>query len=606
MVQAINQAQVHRGPDEGGMHLRDGCGLAMTRLSIIDVEGGHQPIFSDSRQQVLVGNGEIYNHRELRSELENGGAVFSSHSDIEVVLHGYEKHGVDIFSILNGMFAIALYDANTHRLVLARDPFGQKPLYYYQSEKGILFASEIKALKVALADEELKIDEEGILQYLWFRYVPNPRTAYSEIKMLPPGHYLVAEGGEVRIAPYFEPRWGSLKAQTPQALRDQLRAAVHRHLMSERPVGLFLSGGLDSSALLHFMSEVTNDTIHTFSVGFEGFKENETGFAAKVAEKYNTDHHELILDPETCWNLLDEVIFALDDPLVDLSTVALYALTQKAKEHIVVILSGEGSDELFMGYQSMDRRIADLRRAEVRSNRLNVWKRIPSDKWAGRLASRWGGAFDYLYYRPFLMTRVFEDTQLLHQEIDLNRRTLEQIALAPYREYLQEHKDWDPVNVMVGANLRWWLSDNLLQKADKITMAHSLEIRSPFLDTELAQFALHLPDQQKIGLIPGRKGVEKKALLKQAMQGLLPDDIIFQSKKGFVIPFYEWLVTVWKDRVGALLERAEFIDLYIPKSKIKQLWVQAQEGQLQAQHQIWSLVVLEKWHNVFHLSHSRA
>jgi len=596
MLEALH----HRGPDGSGCTAANGIAIGMRRLSIIDVAGGQQPIFNEAGDVAIVCNGEIYNHLALRSELERSGHRFRTKSDVEVILHLYEEIGEACFSRLNGMFGVAIADFARGRLVLARDAFGQKPLYTWRSSSGWAFASELKALR-ALPGFPRRTSDEALVAFLQFRYVPAPMSVFEGVERLPPGTYwtLDREGGLSRRR-YFQidlsPEATGTRTDPDGSLtRTAFVSAVERHLMSERPLGVFLSGGLDSSAVVAGMHLGGHRDIRTFTVGFEGFWDNELESGRTVARHFNTNHHEVVLDAETFWDSIQEVVRAADEPLADLTTVPLYHLARSAREQVVVVLSGEGADELLAGYPGLE----DLRGAFDTHRRLRTLvpflKPLLSLPLPGSLRRKLevvrGSAADYLARTHANMTNVFPLE--LRRSFSANGICSRDVAAA-LEEYYRSRQSWDALNLYLGCLIEWWLPDDLLHKADRMTMAHSVELRCPFLDIEFARHCASLDLDAKVKAKAPEPN--RKIALKKAFMPLLPEGFATRKKRGFSIPAYEWIQSVYRDRMRHEVERDDALSAeLLPKAVRTAIVEQAVAGDLASQRRAWSVAILNIW-----------
>ena len=590
----------HRGPDGAGLCVRGPIGIGMRRLAIIDVSGGRQPIFNEDETIAIICNGEIYNHRSLRSELEAKGHRFRTRSDVEVILHLYEEVGLSCFVRLNGMFGVAIADFRNQSIVLARDPFGQKPLYVWQDGSRLVFASELKAL-ASLSGFSRNLSASALASFLQFRYVPAPLTIYEHVRKLLPGSYCVVESSaSVREYRYFQidlsPGTFNATPDFDGALtRRKLMEAVDCHLMTERPLGVFLSGGLDSSAVLACMQMLGHRNIHTYTVGFEGFLDNEFATAQDVATYFHAEHNEVLLTADLFWESLDEVVYSTDEPLGDLTTVPLYHLSKSASRELVVVLSGEGSDELLGGYPGLEQLLRLFERHQSLRAAAPFAKAVAALPWPGsirrKLTNIAGSAADYLARTRMNMTEVFGAEY---------RRSYVSDALREYdpggevADYYMKRQSWNGVNLYLGALIEWWLPDDLLHKADRMTMAHSLELRCPFLELEFARHCAGLGLEHKLrsdGREPSRKIV-----LKKAFESLLPPGIAMQKKKGFPIPVYCWLVDRYASRAKHELSRDEALgSSLLTRDMRRSILEAAQAGDLRAQHRAWSIIVLNKW-----------
>ncbi|HET8565115.1 MAG TPA: asparagine synthase (glutamine-hydrolyzing) [Solirubrobacterales bacterium] len=533
---------VHRGPDDDGIFCEGPAALAARRLSIIDLDHGHQPIENEDGSAVVVQNGEIYNYRELKRELEGAGHRFATDCDTEVLVHAYEEWGEGFVERLRGMFALALWDKRRRRLLLARDRFGIKPLYYRHSGGELAFASELKAM-LAQPGFSREIDPKAIAAYLAFNSIPAPLTIFAGARKLPPGFLATWEGGELGLRRYARPapvpaeevRRGSadeLAAELREVLDDSIRA----HLVADVPVGVLLSGGVDSGGIAALASRRLEEPLRTFSIGFEEAGFDELSRARLVAERYGTDHHELILRPDAV-ELLPRLVEALDEPFGDSSALPTYLVSQLASEHVKTAMSGEGGDELFGGYYTY---VADL--LARRAGRLAALARPLAEALPSR-SERVG--FDYKAKR-FARAAAGADPLVRHhgwKEIFSPAARAELAGpraagwdpLDLYRERYAETDGADYLARMQDVDLGIYLVDDLLVKTDRLSMAHSLELRVPFLDAAVADFAFSLPRKLKV------RGSAKKRLLRRALGPLLPREVVQGRKQGFSIPIAAWL-----------------------------------------------------------------
>jgi len=590
----------HRGPDGSGTCIRGPIGIGMTRLAIIDVAGGWQPIYNESGTLAIVCNGEIYNYRSLRCELEGAGHCFRTKSDVEVVLHLYEEHGEACFEKLNGMFSVAIADIEHDRVIVARDPFGQKPLYLWRGPAGWAFASELKSL-TALPGFKKTVAPTALAAFLHFRYVPAPRTIFEDVQKLMPGSFcVIGADGAIRHRRYFQldlsPEASGQQEDPDGSLtRAALMASVERHLMSERPLGVFLSGGLDSSALVACMHFNGHRDIRTFTVGFEDFWDNELETGRVVANHFGTDHHEVLLTPETFWESLDTVIYAVDEPLADPTTVPLYHLSQHASRKVVVVLSGEGSDELLAGYAGLDTMRGMFERHErfrVLSPVARAMLTLPFPAgFRHRLETLTGSAADYLARTGAATTNVFPLEFIRTVCAD---GVAQADLIRPLQGYYLDRQTWDGLHLYLGSMIEWWLPDDLLHKADRTTMAHSIELRCPYLDVDFARHCASLGLDSKVR--PTGSEPNRKIALKKAFAGLLPPGLAIRKKRGFSMPVYEWVQTVYKTRVEREMGRNDaFSASILPRQARQHMLELATAGSLLDQRRLWSLVVLNKW-----------
>lgn len=594
---AMNASLVHRGPDSAGTYIDGPVGLAMRRLSIIDLAGGDQPIANEDGSVVVVHNGEIYNYRELRGELASRGHRFSTHSDTEVLVHLYEDLGPRFFERLRGMFAVAIWDASRRRLVLGRDRFGIKPLYYRAVGDSLSFASELKAL-VRLPGFSREIDLDALEAYLQLGWVPTPLSIFRESRKLPPGHVLIAQDGAVTIERYARPapaRAGRLRRENVDDLAEELlarlRDSVRAHLVADVPVGVLLSGGLDSSLLAALASDETSGRLKTFSIGFEEESFNELHKARLVAQRFGSDHHELIVRPSAL-DALPTIVDTFGEPFADSSALPTYLVSQLASSEVKVAITGEGGDELFGGYYTYTadwlaprvgylaaavqpllerlRSSSDARAFDDKAKRFARGARLPA---LDRHCS-WQEVFPAL-----------ARDRLLEPERRGSRDPLEL-----YRARYTETEGADELMRLQDLDLGINLVDDQLTKTDRASMAHSLEARVPMLDTVVSDLALALDPAHKA------RGFAKKRLLRRAAGPLLPREILDARKQGFAMPVAGWLrgelEPLARDLLAPEALRAQG---YLRPEYVTRLIDDHVALRANNSRQIWSLLVFVMW-----------
>jgi asparagine synthase (glutamine-hydrolysing) len=533
---AMSAALEHRGPDQAGEHVDGPVALAARRLSIIDLAGGDQPIANEDGSCVVVQNGEIYNHPELSRELQRDGHRYHTHCDTETIVHLYEQHGLDFARRLRGMFAIAIWDALERRLVLARDRYGIKPLYYRHVGGELMFSSEVRALPRG------EIDLDALEAFLAFNSIPAPYSIFRDVRKLPAGHLLEwREDGSIRIDCFVRPApvqtealRGDDEAELIEELRARLRDSVRAHLLADVPVGVLLSGGVDSATLAALAAQETTEAVHTFTIGFAERSFDERADARRVAELYATNHHELLLHPDPTL-LLPALADAFDEPFADSSALPTYLVSQLAAEHVKVALSGEGGDELFGGYYTYA--------ADLLAERFGTIARLASP-FVERLPSSAGKAsFDYRAKRfvraahlpPLERHHGYKEIFSADTRAELTGRTSAFDPIDVYRERYRQSEGADWLARLQDVDFAIYLVDDLLVKTDRSSMAHSLEARVPFLDPIVTNFAFALPTRHKI------RGLSKKILLRKAVEPLLPREVVHGRKRGFSIPAAAWL-----------------------------------------------------------------
>ena len=535
-LEAMSAALEHRGPDSAGEFVGSPVALASRRLSIIDLAGGDQPIFNEDESRVVVQNGEIYNHPELMRELLRDGHTYRTHSDTETIVHLYEQHGLGFAERLRGMFAIAIWDARERRLVLARDRYGIKPLYYRHVAGELAFASELRALPRG------EIDLDALEAFLAFNSIPGPYSIFRDVRKLQPGHLLVwTEDGAIRIERFAHPRpvqaselRNDDEAELVEELRARMRDSVRAHLLADVPVGVLLSGGVDSSLLAALAAQETSDAVHTFTIGFAERSFDERADARRVAERYATNHHELLLQPDPTL-LLPALADAFDEPFADSSALPTYLVSQLAAEHVKVALSGEGGDELFGGYYTYA--------ADLLAERFGAAARFASP-FVERLPSSSGRtSFDYRAKRfvraahlpPLERHHGYKEIFSADMRAELTGRSNGFDPVDVYRDRYGESEGADWLARLQDVDFAIYLVDDLLVKTDRSSMAHSLEVRVPYLDPIVSNFAFALPTRHKV------RGLSKKILLRKAAEPLLPREVVHGRKRGFSIPAAAWL-----------------------------------------------------------------
>lgn len=601
-IRGMTDAIAHRGPDDEGIRVQANVGLGMRRLSIIDLAGGQQPIYNEDRSVGVVFNGEIYNFQLLREELEARGHKFSTHSDTEVIVHLYEEMGADCVTKLRGMFAIALYDEKGKSLLLARDRLGKKPLYYAMADGRLYFASEIKAI-LAVAPQLAEVDAEGILQFFYFGYIPDPYSAFQRIRKLPPGHLAEYGNGEIKIRQYWDvPRYGTHDPGSDEAcleeMEHRLGEAVRMRLISEVPLGAMLSGGVDSSVVVALMARHSSAPVKTFSIGFGKADFNEAEYARLVAERFGTDHHELMLDPDIVATL-HRLTEWMDEPFGDSSMIPTYYVSRLARENVTVALSGDGGDELFAGY---DRYFVNLNRRSLRipgwmgnAFRRHVFRRLPSSTYGRRFSwnvslSARDRYLDGLAFLPALgrERELFSDAFL---------ETADGVP-QPFRQferYYDEAPASDGLSRLLYLDTKTYLPADILTKVDRLSMAASLEARCPILDHEFVEWVAGLPLKYKF-----RDGTRKYIFKKLAERLGIPAQLLHRRKTGFSMPLVHWMRHELKDSLlGILIEPRTLQRGYFKPAAIRGLLDEHVRGRRNHAGALWLLLVFELWHRNF-------
>ena len=601
LIERMTTVLVHRGPDDDGYFVEANTGFGHRRLSIIDLGGGKQPIFNEDESILIVFNGEIYNYADLTAELTQLGHHFKSRSDTEAIVHAYEQYGDACVDHLRGMFAFAIWDRRRKRLLVARDRLGIKPLYLYQCDGFLAFASEIKSL-LQIPEVSRVVNPDALEPYLTLRYVPGPQTMFKGISKLQPGHLLVMDDRGVRIRKYWDLEYRTGEAMSVDdylgRFEELLEESVKLRLVAEVPLGVFLSGGLDSSAILAVMSKLRGgERIKTFSIGYEVPRAqeesvNEFEYARLAAKAFGAEHHEFRLTVEDFRDSLTDLVWYLDEPLADDSCIPLYFIARLARKHITVVLSGEGADEILAGYGIYKRMLA-IDAAYEQFPRLTPWI-------ARKLASMVPGQVSQRYARwaSLPMEQRYRGVSMgmptaLRGQL-LGRQGGETAVDDVFRACFEAVPTKNVLNRMLYADAKIWLPDDLLLKADKMTMANSLELRVPFLDHKLVEYAATLPADLKL------KGRTGKYLLRRAMKNVLPKRIITRSKKGFPVPTESWLRDDLKDFVhDTLLASDAACRGYMDSRVIEKIVSEHEQCRENRRQEIWTLLIFEVWHRLF-------
>lgn len=596
----MTQSLIHRGPDEEGVYLDPDrkIGLGFRRLSVIDLSTGSQPLANEDKTLWVVFNGEIYNFQELRQELEALGHVFRTKSDTETLLHGYEQYGTSLVDHLRGMFAFAIWDANKRELFMARDRLGKKPLYYAFTEHGFFFASELKALTQAhLVSKE--IDPQALRLYLIYGYIPAPWSILTQVKKLPPAHVLTLDVAQWRVSThkYWEPVYAPKLDLPPETVESQfterLREAVRLRMISDVPLGALLSGGIDSSLVVALMAEQSNRPVRTFTIGFEDSGFDERPYARQVAERYGTQHHAYVVR-ENAAELLPRIAWFLDEPMADSSALPSYYVAQMARQEVTVVLNGDGGDENFGGYWHHGAVLDAIRFAS-----------LPHALRNGLIRPAASVAYALTHHSFFQRLHSLTE-QSTWKTWALHERRMELFRPEMRAEILPPHDESEKVEYfsdlyhgpermtitdqILRADLLGVLPGQLLVKMDRMTMAHSLEARSPFLDQEVVEFAARLPIEYKIN-----RG-EKKILLRTIAKEYLPPALIERRKMGFVAPLEKWFQQGLGQQALVLLgEPKAKIYSYLSFNGVQPILHSAIAGDSAAAARIWSLMILEFW-----------
>lgn len=600
-------AITHRGPDAEGFYIQGPVGLGSRRLSIIDVAGGQMPISNEDGSVWIVYNGEVYNYKQLRQELIQAGHQFTTTSDTEVIVHLYEEKGEEFPRYLNGMFACAIWDERKHKLLLARDQMGIKPLYYAALTDRLVFGSEIKELLLDGVDRT--IDLVALHDYLSLNYVPGPRSIFTSIQKLSPGHILVYDGAKqtVTVKQYWDLPQGETKqiqgkdlGRLEDELLALLRTTVRDQMVSDVPIGAFLSGGIDSSLIVALMSEFASQPVKTFSIGFQEGSYSELPYARMIARRFHTDHHELVIEPRA-HDSIKAMANYFDEPFADSSAVAVYAVSQLTAQHVKVALSGDGGDELFGGYYTYQAdKIAALYRQlpHLLGSRLlpSLVDLLPvSDKkasWDFKLRRFMAGGMLAPLPAHFAWKAYFDEEAKLQIYRSLNGHAAQlRPSVHLLQQYYDNYQSNDMINRLLYVDMKVQLADDMLTKVDRMSMAHSIEVRVPLLDLRLAEFMAQLPSHLKV------RRLTLKYLLKRVAQRVLPHEILHRRKAGFSIPVASWVKTDLREMVNDYLgeQNINRQGLFDPK-EVRRIVDAHWSGKRNHSHNIWNLLMFSLWY----------
>jgi asparagine synthase (glutamine-hydrolysing) len=594
--------QTHRGPDDQGTVINNNVALGIRRLSIIDLKGGHQPISNEDASVTIVFNGEIYNYRELKYELELCGHRFATNSDTESIVHAYEEYGSACPSHLRGMFAFALWDESTRTLFIARDRVGKKPLYYTVTRRGtFVFGSELKSL-LEHPEVTREVEPAAIDAYLTLGYVPDPLSIFHGVRKLPPGYYLTFADGRVSTKQYWDFDYSPMEVRDEEKVVDELRAllaeAVRVRLVADVPLGAFLSGGIDSSSIVGLMAKNMDQPVKTFSIGFQEDSYNELKYARLVANHFGTEHHEFIVTPEIC-GIVDQLAWHFDEPFADQSSLPTYMVSKLAREYVTVILSGDGGDELFAGYTryAIDRSrsgFAYLPSAFRRRVMQPLSRLMPHQAW-GR---------NYVHNISLDPLDRYADAVSVFTK--LNKKSL---YTYDFRDQLDEKgsltallfkdiggrvKTGEPLDQLLYIDSKTYLPGDILTKVDRMSMAVSLEARAPLLDHKLIEFVSRIPARLKM------RGFEAKYILKRAVKGLVPDEVLSRPKQGFGVPIERWINDQLHDRIRETLREPRTRERgYVDPRYVEVLLDEHTRGRRDHSTGLWALLMLELWHRNF-------
>ncbi len=603
-VEAMGNITVHRGPDDSGMYVDERAIIAMRRLSIIDVSGGHQPITNHDESIWVVCNGEIYNFQILREQLKADGAVFKTSSDTEVILHLYERHGLDFVTQLEGMFGFAIWDRPRKRLVIGRDRLGIKPVYYSVADGNLMFASELKSI-LELPGVNAELNRAALTEYLKLGYVPAPHSMIDGVKKLPPATLLICENGELRQHTYWKltQNISSMSdAQWCERFREELKASVNGQMVSDVPLGAFLSGGIDSSAVVACMAANSSRPVKTFSIGFGnasgGQYYNELPYARQIAEQFGTEHQEIVVEPQVV-DLMPRLLWHMDEPIADTAFVTTYLVSEFARRDVTVILSGVGGDELFGGYRrylgDYYLRAVNWMPSGIRRGLLkHVVNQLPADRHSPLMnLSRYAKAvlesselsFEQRY-KGYVSAMETGAVEALLAEPSNGADTLD--------EAFARFTDGDGVNRMMQLDLVTQMPDDLLMLTDKMSMAASLECRVPLLDERMVELGMSMPGEQKI------RGRELKSIMKRALEPMLPKNILYRKKRGFGAPMGAWFKHELKPMMEHLLsaDTIERRGLFKP-SVVASMIEEHTSSQADRTDELMALINLEIWSRMY-------
>ena len=601
LLHRMCQVLRHRGPDDQGVLIKEGVALGMRRLSIIDLVGGQQPISGEDGSATVVFNGEIYNFLELKQHLQSRGHVFRTHSDTEAIVHAYEEYGTACVDHLRGMFAFAIWDDRERKLFVARDRVGKKPLYYTTTPDGtFVFGSELKSL-LQHASVSRQTDPDALDAYLTLGYVPDPLSIFRGVHKLPPGHHLTFSKGEVRIAQYWDFQFSPAETRNENEYLEELRRlldeSVRLRLVSDVPLGAFLSGGIDSSTIVALMARHMGQPVKTFSIGFHEDSYNELEFARLTAKKFGTDHHEFFVTPEIC-SIVDELAWHFDEPFADSSAIPTYMVSKLAREHVTVVLSGDGGDELFAGYT---RYIVDRGRS--------AFSRMPGLLRKGLMQPLSSRLPHGTFGRNFIHNISLDPIDRYLDSVSVfTRLNKESLYTDGFRQQLRD-EDWvtqcfhklaakvgtsNSLDRLLYLDSKTYLPGDIMTKVDRMSMAVSLETRAPLLDHKLIDFVTHIPASMKLA------GDETKHILKRAVSDLVPKEILNRPKQGFGVPVQEWINQQLRERMHEVLSDSRTRQRgHVNPAYLEVLLDEHERGRRDHSVGLWALLMLELWHRQF-------
>lgn len=603
-IDRMLEAITHRGPDDSGTYVHGQVGLGTRRLKIIDLAGGHQPISNEDGSAWVAFNGEIYNHNQRRAELTARGHQFSTRCDTEVIVHEWEEQGASCVERLEGQFGFAVWDTTSRTLLLARDRLGIKPLYYYWDGVQLVFSSEIKGL-LASGLVPREVDLQSLYHYVGYEFVPAPATMFRGIRKLPAGHVLLVRNGQLDVRQYWNVQFAPedlSEEECVNTIRQRLAESVEQRLMSDVPLGVFLSGGLDSTAVLSFAKAATSQRLPTFTIGYADESFSEWEHARRAAKYFGTDHHEIVIEPITP-QAIEHAVWHLDEPMTDLSSIPFHVLAKSAREHVTVCLSGEGGDEVFVGYdrfiaskldQLVYRRLPALLRRRLVEPIVAALPDRPQKKGAVNLLKRFVEGASLPAEAGHMRWQYFssaEQDRLLFQESFLQRVTTD--PFEPVRRHATDAGDVDRLARECYVDLRMTMPDSVLMKVDKMSMATSLEVRVPFLDHRLVEFAARIPSHVRFPRLRTR------AIYRKAMTGILPAFTLERGKQGYSLPLKTWLRGELRDYMTTLLNGSPLLSEHLNLPYVNQLIDEHQRLVKNHNHVLWALMNVALWHRRF-------
>lgn len=606
MLGAMTDELVHRGPDDEGYFVDGQVGLGHRRLSIIDLDSGHQPMTSEDGRTVVAYNGEIYNFQSLRERLQAKGHRFSTRSDTECIVHGYEEWGTGVVDELRGMFAFAIWDGRRKRLFLARDRLGKKPLYYYHDRQRLIFASEIKAI-LKHPDVAREISAESVSDYLSLLYVPAPRTIFQKIYKLPPGHWLLATDGTISVQEYWDVPFQDLQEWdengTAATVYGVLEDAVRCRLVSDVPLGAFLSGGIDSSTVVSLMQRTSDSPVRTASIGFSHRAYDELEHCRLLAGTLNTDHREYVVEADTV-AILPKLAWHLDEPHGDSSAVPTYYVSKMARENVTVALSGDGGDENFAGYtrryfyDRLENQIRGVIPAPIRKAVFSGLGRVyPKADWLPRplraksLLTNLALSPERGFYNT--MAAIPDDIKNQLLAPDVRQALNGHETFHVFEHYFQKCPSQDPLSRVQYVDMKTFLVDDILMKVDKMSMANSLEVRCPLLDQNVVEYVAGLPSGLKL------RGRQSKYILKRAMADVVPAEILNRPKQGFEVPLRHWLRGELKTFAREVIFESLETDVFFHRPTVEKMWAMHQSGRRDWSTPLWAVLMFFLWRHQY-------